>query len=239
MIDPFENSQDRGILLLNSDEIFQIGSKASRNGLSLAIHAIGDLANRTVLDAYERLRDFEKANHLKFLHHRIEHVQLLHPEDLNRLARLNITASMQPIHATSDMHISDRYWGERTRGAYAFRSLLNQGTHMIFGSDAPVEIPDPFVGLHAAVTRRRKDGSPGDEGWHSEQRISLEDALCAYTSAPAYAAGLENRAGQLASGYYADLIVLEKDPFDIPPQQLFELKPSATMVGGKWVWQSN
>lgn len=239
MLAPFENSQDLGILLLDSDEIYEIGVKAARNGLSLAIHAIGDLANRTVLDAYERLRAFEQQNNLSPLRHRIEHVQLLHPDDFGRLAQLHITASMQPLHATSDMYISDRYWGKRASGAYAFQTLLQKGTKLIFGSDAPVEIPDPFVGIHAAVTRRRTDGAPGEQGWYPQERIDLAEAFQAYTYAPAVAAGQEKRMGYLGSGAYADLIVLDEDPFLIPPERLFALKPSATMVAGRWVWQTD
>lgn len=239
MLEPFEGSEERGILLRDSDELYEIGKRAVKGGLSLAIHAIGDLANQSVLDAYERLRAYEKENNLQPLKHRIEHVQLLHPSDYGRLADLNIVASMQPIHATSDMYISDRYWGDRAGGAYIFRTLLEKKTLLTFGSDAPVEVPNPFVGLHAAVTRRRADGSPGPEGWHPEQRLSLEEALQAYTYSPALTARLENRAGHLSSGCYADLIVLEEDPFEVPSQELFGLKPSATMVGGKWVWQKD
>ena len=237
MLEPYENSTQKGILALTAAEVYEIGQKASAHGLSLAIHAIGDLANREVLDAYEKLRKYEQEQHLRPLRHRIEHVQLLHPQEYARLAKLNIIGSVQPLHATSDMVMADKFWGSRAAGAYAFNTLLRQGTQVTFGSDAPVEVPDPFAGLHAAVTRRRKDGTPGEQGWNPEQRISLSEALYAYTAAPAYAAGMEDYAGRLTAGYYADLIVLDRDPFSLPVQELYQLRPSATMVGGKWVWQ--
>ena len=237
MLEPFENSEDCGILLLKADEVYEIGRKASSHGLSLAIHAIGDRANREVLDGYQMLRSFERENGLKPQQHRIEHVQLLHPDDYSRLAQMNIIASMQPIHATSDLFISDLYWGRRAAGAYAFRTLLTRNTRLIFGSDAPVETPNPFVGIHAAVTRRRIDGTPGEDGWYPAERLPLNEVLHAYTAAPAISSGFGKRLGTLTSGSYADLIVLNQDPFEIQAQNLHLLRPDATMVGGSWVWK--
>ena len=236
MLEPFENSQERGIVLMTADEVFEIGRKASSHGMSLAIHAIGDRANRVVLDGYEKLREFEKANGYKGLQHRIEHAQLLHPDDLPRLAKLGIIGSMQPIHCTSDMLISDRYWGKRASGAYAFRTLLDYNTRLIFGSDAPVETPNPFVGIHAAVTRRRADGTPGEQGWNPQEKLPLHEVLHAYTAAPALSSGFGTRLGTLTSGSFADLIVLSQDPFEIQAQDLHQISPDATMVGGTWVW---
>ena len=204
----------------------------------MAIHAIGDRANHEVLLAYAQLRRYEQENHLPSMRHRIEHVQVLHPDDYARLAELDVIASVQPIHATSDMFTADRHWGQRSAGAYAFRTLLERGTRVCFGSDAPVESPNPFLGLHAAVTRQRPNGSPSAEGWYPNQRLSLEEALAGFTTGPAYAAGLENQLGQLAPGFYADLIVLNQDPFEIPSSSLHMLQPAATMVGGEWVWQA-
>ena len=237
MLEPFENSAEKGILLLTADQLFEYGKQASGCGLSLAVHAIGDLANREMLDGFAKLREYEKVNNLPHLKHRIEHVQLLHPQDYSRLARLDITASVQPIHNTSDIDISDRYWGKRAAGAYAFKTLLNNNTKMIFGSDAPVETPNPFVGLHAAVTRRRENGYPGPDGWYPEQRLSLEESLKAYSSTPAQVAGKGKYLGKISPGFLADLIVLEKDPFTAEPDTLHEIKPTATMVAGEWVWQ--
>ncbi|NLG97439.1 MAG: amidohydrolase [Chloroflexi bacterium] len=239
MIQPYEGeSGNTGILLLDNEQIYEYGQQASSNGISMAIHAIGDRANHEVLLAYTRLREYERANNLPSLRHRIEHVQLLHPDDYGALAKQDIIASVQPIHATSDMYTADHHWGKRAVGAYAFRTLIEQGTRLCFGSDAPVESPNPFLGIHAAVTRRRPDGSPSEEGWYSHQRLSLEEALQGFTVGPAYAAGLENKLGRLAPGFFADLIVLDIDPFTLPVEDLHCLKPSATMVGGEWVWKA-
>jgi predicted amidohydrolase YtcJ len=239
MLTPYEDTTNNlGILLLTQEQISEYGVRATQNGLSLATHAIGDRANREVINGYEKIRSFEDENHLPRRRHRIEHVQLLDPQDQQRLWQLGIIASMQPIHATSDLYIADKFWGKRAAGAYIFRTLLDYGTVLAFGSDAPVETPNPFVGLHAAVTRRRMDGTPGPEGWHPEQRIRLSEALHAYTTGPAYAAGWEQSSGKLEPGYFADLIVLETDPFSLEPDELYSVKPSATMIGGNWVWQS-
>ena len=145
---------------------------------------------------------------------------------------------MQPIHATSDMLMADQYWGERAALSYAWHTQLQNGAQLALGSDAPVESPNPFWGLHAAVTRQRADGSPGPEGWYPQQRLSMQQAIEGYTLGAAYAAGMEDRLGKLVPGYLADLIVLEQDPFVIPPADLLEMESSATMVGGEWVWQS-
>jgi predicted amidohydrolase YtcJ len=230
---------NRGILNMDSEELFEHGRKAAQVGLGMTVHAIGDRANHEVLNAYEQLRAYEHENHLPRLRHRIEHVQVIHPEDVPRLGRMNIIASMQPIHATSDMLMADRFWGlERTRLAYAMKTQLDFGAHLALGSDAPVESPNPFWGLHAAVTRRRFDGSPSPEGWHPEQKLSMAEAVEGYTLGPAYAANLENRLGRLAPNYLADLIVLEKDIFTCNPNDLLTLESSATMIGGEWVWRS-
>jgi predicted amidohydrolase YtcJ len=203
----------------------------------MTVHAIGDRANHEVLDAYEHLRAYEIERGLPHLRHRIEHVQVLHPDDVTRLAQLNVVASMQPIHATSDMLMADRYWGERSALAYAWRTQLGQGARLAFGSDAPVESPTPFWGMHAALTRRRADGSPRPEGWYPEQKLTMAEALEAYTLGPAYAAYMEDRLGRLAPGYLADMIVIEQDPFVCDPDDLLKIESAATMIGGEWVWR--
>jgi predicted amidohydrolase YtcJ len=238
MLEPYEGEESNtGKLLMSEDEIFETGRKAVDHGLSLAIHAIGDLANRTVLNAYSRLRDYEKNQKLPALRHRIEHVQILHPQDYSRLAALGIIASVQPLHATSDMQMADRYWGKRCTGAYAYRTLASSGAQMAFGSDAPVESPNPFLGLHAAVTRRLADGQPGLNGWYPEQRLSLDEALIRFTVGPAYASGQERTLGRLTPGHYADLIILDQDPFHLPPGEILNVRPIASMIGGEWVWE--
>jgi hypothetical protein len=231
--------ENRGILNVDGEELFEIGRRASEVGLSVAAHAIGDRANHEALNAFEQLRAHEGELGLPALRHRIEHVQILHPVDRPRLAALKIIASMQPIHAISDMSAADRYWGKRSRYAYAWKTQQNQGARLIFGSDAPVESPNPFLGLHAAVTRRRPDGSPAPEGWYPAERVTMRTALEAYTVGPAFAAGMEDRLGKLKPGQLADLIVVDKDPFTCPPDDLLALGASATMLAGKWVWEAS
>jgi hypothetical protein len=242
MIQPFDGGEEnsRGMLFMDAEELFEHGRLAAQNGLPLAVHAIGDRANHEVLEAFGHLRRYEQEQGITQsgggLRHRIEHVQLLHPDDVGKLSALGVTASMQPIHAPSDMLMAERFWGERTAYSYAWKLQLEHGAHLAFGSDAPVESPNPFWGLHAAVTRRRKDGSPGAQGWIPAQRIGLQEALLAYTQGGAYAAGMEERLGKLKADYLADLIVLEQDPFEVEGEELYKLRPSATMVAGEWVY---
>jgi predicted amidohydrolase YtcJ len=239
MFQPYLNEpENRGILNYDSEELFEIARKAADSGLSMAVHAIGDRAVHEVLNAYEQLRAYERKNGLPHRRHRIEHVQIIHPDDAGRLAELGVIASMQPIHAISDMLAADHWWGERSKLAYAPRAQLAAGAALAFGSDAPVESPNPFLGLHAAVTRRRPDGTPGPEGWYPEQRLTLSEALAGFTTGAAYAAGMEDRLGRLSPGHYADLIALEQDPFTSDPEALLTMQPSATMLGGEWIWQN-
>ena len=236
MLAPFEGGQNTGTLLLDEDEILEIGKKAGQNGLALAIHAIGDQANRVVLNGYAKLRAFEREQGLPHFKHRIEHVQILAPEDLPRPAELDIVASVQPVHAPSDMRMADRFLGPRAATAYAYRSLKAAGAEMVFGSDAPVEPVNPFHGLHAAVTRRQIDGSPGEAGWYSQERLSLAEALDGFSSAPARIANRGECLGKIAPGAAADLILLDQDPFTMDPQSLWSIKPRATMVDMNWVF---
>jgi len=237
MLDAYSDDPNNfGVLIGDSQHFYPILETAAKNRLAVAVHAIGDRANREVLDAYARLRDYEAKNQLPRLPHRIEHVQIIQPQDQNRLVQLGITASMQPIHATSDMFTCDRCWGERSKFAYAFKDLLDKGTRLIFGSDAPVESPNPFIGIHAAVTRRRPDGSPGTEGWYPQQKLDLSTTLKAYTSTPASIYGRQFEQGNLTPGCFADLILLDQDPFKASAEDLHFLAPSGTMVAGEWVW---
>lgn len=238
MFQPYEgNPQNSGTLLLDSEQVMEYGRKAAQSRLSLAIHAIGDRTNHEMLNGLEHLRAYEAENRLPFLRHRIEHVQCIHPQDERRLSQMGIIASMQPQHATSDMFTADHHWGKRGEQAYVFRTLMESGATLAFGSDAPVEVPNPFWGMHAAVTRRRQNGDPSDKGWYPRQRLSILDALHGYTTGPAFAAGQEKHLGRLAPGFLADLIVLDEDPFAVEPQRIFTLAPKATMVGNEWVWR--
>ena len=205
-------------------------SRANAAGLGCAIHAIGDRANREVLDIYQ-------AGGRPGMRNRVEHLQILHPDDVPRVGRLGVVASMQPLQATSDMAISDRHLGARAGEAYVFRTLLDAGAVLAFGSDCPVEPINPLLGIQAAVTRRRRDGSPGAEGWHPEQRLTVEEAVRAYTWGAAYAAGLEQRLGMLAPGRLADLTVLDRDPWAVDTMEITEIGVSGTVVGGEWVWR--
>jgi predicted amidohydrolase YtcJ len=230
LYEPYEGEPDNyGIPILEQAELAEIGRRSNQAGLSLAIHAIGDRANRMALDVLEM---YPTAGPLP---HRIEHVQLLHPNDLARLAAQDVTASVQPVHAPSDMLMAERHWGKRTRYAYAFRTLLESGTRLAFGSDAPVEPVAPLLGIHAAVTRRRLDGTPGPDGWHPEQRLSVHQAVLGFTVGPAQAAGCAQRVGTLTPGKLADLIVLDRDLFEIDPMGIPGTRVLGTMIGGEWV----
>ena len=230
MLEPYEGEPDNvGILTLDREALEDLARRAVDGGLPLAVHAIGDRANRMVLDVLAGVGG-------PGLRHRIEHVQLLHPDDVGRLASLGVVASMQPIHAVQDAPMADRYWGDRCATAYAWRSLLDAGTVVAFGSDCPVEDLNPFLGIHAAVTRARPDGYGGPGGWHPEQRTTIEEAVRAYTWGTAYAAGMEDRLGRLASGYLADLIVLDRDIFACDPDAIPQTRVVGTMVGGRWVF---
>lgn len=240
MFQPYAGEENnRGILNMDGEELFEHGRKAAGIGLGMTVHAIGDRANHEVLNAYEQLRRYEKENELPHMRHRVEHVQVLHPDDVARLGQLNLVASMQPIHAISDMKMADDFWGERARLSYAWRTQQDHGARLAFGSDAPVDSPNPFWGLHAALTRRRADGLPSAEGWYPEQKLSMAEAWEAYTLGPAYAAYMDDRLGRLAPNHLADLIVLEKDPFTCGPDELLTLGSSATMMNGEWVYRSD
>src|SRR6184192_2804501 len=190
-------------------------------GFPVAVHAIGDLANRDTLDAFEATRDLWAPAGLR---PRIEHAQLLAPEDLPRFARLGVAASVQFSHAPSDRDLADAYWAGKTDGAYAYRSLLESGAVLANGSDAPIEELDPWAGVCAGVLR----------DWRPEQALTVEKALVSTCVTPAWLTGDERRRGKLIPGYLADLVVLDRDPVTCPPQELSDVQVVATMVGGRW-----
>ncbi|MDY6872696.1 MAG: amidohydrolase [Chloroflexota bacterium] len=236
MLAPYNGTENTGQLLLSEEQLISLGKEALDHGLALTIHAIGDRANRIVLDAYEELRRYETGQSLPHYPHRIEHVQIIDPQDLPRLAELGIVASVQPIHALSDMVMADNYLGQRARFAYAYRSLQENGATLVFGSDAPVESVNPFLGLAAAVTRRRQSGDPGPSGWQPQERVSLQTALISFSQTPAQIAG-RDYLGRLAQGCKADFIILENDPFLAPTMEIANLKPSATIINGECVYR--
>jgi predicted amidohydrolase YtcJ len=237
MVEPYEGEPDNtGITVTDKEEMYELVSRASAAGMSSAVHAIGDKAVHDVLDVYQTVRQEEAARGVprRQRRHRIEHVQLIHPDDAHRLGELDIIASMQPIHATSDWEMAERYWGPRARWSYNWRAQIEAGARLAFGSDAPVEPFAPLKGIFAAVTRRRPDGAPGPEGWYPEGRLDMQTALLGFTQGPAYAAGMENDLGQIAPGFLADLIVLDRDLFTIAPNEILSTQVLGTLIGGEW-----
>jgi len=217
-----------GVRITSGEELAEIIRAGARAGWPVAVHAIGDLANREALDAFETTRgDWQPLG----LRHRIEHAQCLAPEDVGRFAELGVACSVQFSHAPSDRDLADRFWAGRTDGAYAFRSLWESGALVANGSDAPVEELDPIAGIAAGVLRTI-DERPA---WHPEQTLTVQQALEASTVYPAWLAGDERRRGKLLPGYLADLVVLDRDPLAIEPEELPSLQVVATMVGGRWV----
>ena len=213
----------------------ELVSRASAAGFASTIHAIGDRAVHDVLDVYESVRgeEAERGEARSTRRHRIEHVQLIHPDDVERLAQLDMIASMQPIHATSDYQIADRYWGARAAYSYNPRLQLDRGCRAWRSARTrPYDYIGPLRGIHAAVTRQRADGSPGADGWNPAARLTVDEALRAYTLGAAYAAGMEDRLGRLAPGYLADLVVLDRDLYAIPPAEILDVQ----VVGddGRW-----
>jgi len=194
------------------------------------VHAIGDAAVRRVLDAYAQTRSEYRPLAARLL--RIEHAQLIQPDDVARFASLEVIASMQPIHAVSDWRAADAHWGARSRHGYAWRDLLGAGARLAFGTDAPVERIEPLPSLHAAVTRRDQRGEPAG-GWYPEQCLTLAEAVHAYTSGSAAAERASARRGSLAPGKDADLVVLAPDPFALEPDALRDTRVELTVVGGR------
>jgi predicted amidohydrolase YtcJ len=235
LLEPYEDApDDRGIATIEVEELVELMRTARAAGIGVATHAIGDAATRLVLDAAEAVRADDPGRRQIL---RVEHAQLVHPDDLPRFARLGVVASMQPIHATSDMRVADRRWGARCRTGYPWRSLLDAGAHLAFGTDAPVEPPDPMIGIHAAVTRQR-DGEP-EGGWYPEQRISVAEAIRAYTLGSAAAAGLAHEQGSITPGKLADLVVLSADPHEIAPAELADVNVALTIFDGRVVYVSD
>jgi predicted amidohydrolase YtcJ len=218
--------------LAHREEMFADMKAADRAGLHIAIHAIGDHANKAILDLYERL---EQENGPADRRLRIEHAQHLRPEDIPRFARLHVVASMQPYHCIDDGRWAQTRIGhQRALTTYAFRSLLDAGTVLAFGSDWFVAPMDPFAGIYAATTRRTLDGkNPG--GWIPEQKITVKEAVHAYTVGSAYAESQEDSKGAIAVGKLADFDVLSDDIFQLDPVKIENVKAVMTVLGGEIV----
>lgn len=238
MFDPYtDDPGNRGLPLLPmqpTSRMEEAVAGSDKAGIQPAIHAIGDRANAEVLDIFVRVSGNDARNR-RF---RIEHAQHVRPQDFARFAKLGVIASMQPYHAIDDGRWAEKRIGEaRARTSYAWRSMLDAGAPLAFGTDWPVAPLNSLLGVYAAVTRATLDGKhPG--GWFPEQRLTVEEALRAYTQGSAYAAFEENEKGTIAPGKLADLVVLSDDLFSIPPARIKDVRVVLTVVGGKVVYQA-
>jgi predicted amidohydrolase YtcJ len=230
MLEPYEGG-GTGLDLMSPAELRETVARALAGRLAVAVHAIGDRAVRRTLDAFEAAGAGARRAPLPC---RVEHVQLLHPDDRPRFAALGIAASLQPLHCTADLELVERHWGERRARAYPWRTLLASGTRLAFGSDAPVESPSVAASLHAAVTRTRADGTPAG-GFVPGECVTLDEALTAHTEAPARLAGSWPRIGRLAPGAAADLVVWDRDLHATPAAELVHARPACTVIGGRVV----
>ncbi len=225
-----------GLLIHDPDRLEQLILRADDEGFQPVVHAIGDRANALVLDIFARLAPLRTDR--RRWRPRIEHAQVVRPEDRARFRSLDVIASIQPSHCIDDMRWAEARIGRaRSAQAYNVRSFLDAGVHVAFGSDWFVAPLDPMVGLYAAVTRQFRDGTPS-EGWFREQCITLAQAIDCYTRGSAYAEFAEDRKGVLKPGYLADLVVLSRDIFAVPPREILDTQPVLTMVGGRIVFDA-
>ena len=236
LIQAYTDRDDTKGLAFNSlDVLTAMVKKAADKGFQVNVHAIGDQGNRDVLDAFEAVAGGKPSP----LRHRIEHAQILALGDIPRFAQLGVIASMQPIHATSDMNMAeDRLGGERILGGYAWRRLLNAKAVIAAGSDFPVEPANPFYGIYAAVSRRDQAGWP-EKGWYTDQAMTREEVLKAFTLDAAFAAHQEKELGSLEAGKWADFIVVDRDILSVPEAELWQTKVLQTWVGGELVFDSS
>jgi len=228
-----DRAGERGLAFLTDSQLRNLMSRAAMDGLQLAVHAIGDAANAQVLDAIDELSETYTGDR----RWRIEHAQIVDPADIPRFGRHGIIASMQPVHQTSDRTMAEARLGpNRLGGAYAWEAMLRVGARLAFGSDTPVESPDPFAGLAAAITREDAEGQPPG-GWLPDQRISREAALAGFTTGAAYAAFAEGRVGRLAPGLHADFVLIDRDPLLVTPRELRATVVEETWLDGRRVFQ--
>jgi len=238
LLQPYSDApQTKGVITTPQSEVYQLARSSLQRGFQLCTHAIGDAANRMVLDAYASALKAAPDTHDPRL--RIEHAQVLAPEDIPRFARLGVIPSMQPTHATSDMKWAEARLGpERIKGAYAWRSVLDTGVHLPLSSDFPGETLNPFYGVYAAITRQDPEGNPPG-GWYPEQRLTLDEALRGYTTEAAFAEFEENDKGSIEKGKLADLTVISQDVTRVAPKEILSIHVVKTFVGGKLVYESD
>ena len=237
MIEPYENTTETGMLLISEEELYSIAQKASFNQLQLAIHSIGDLANRIVINTFAKLRKWEAEQNRTGLAHRIEHLQTCQLDDLQILRGLDVVASVQPIHLASDVPAANHWLGNRCEGTYAFNSISKAGIPTVFGSDAPVEPPDCLLGIHTAVYRTQRDDTPTN-GWQPQEKIPPLAALAGFTRNPHDHFPLtDTKLGIIKPGYNADLVVLDDFPLTLVNRSIKNLEIQKTMIDGEWVWE--
>jgi predicted amidohydrolase YtcJ len=236
MLAPYsDDPSTSGILIMEPDKLRQMAIERDKAGFQLAFHAIGDRANRVALDVFEAVA---KANGARDRRDRIEHAQVVAPEDLPRFAKLNVIASLQPSHQTTDMRWAEQRVGpDRIKGAYAWATLEKSGARLAFGTDSPVEPINPMRGLYACVTRELPDGGPPG-GWQPQEKISLDDCIAAYTYGSAYAQFEEGRKGRLRIGQFADFIILSNDLTKVAPSEYGKTRVLHTFVGGRSVFDA-
>nr|MEE4268346.1 amidohydrolase family protein [Candidatus Krumholzibacteria bacterium] len=228
-----DHAGHRGLAVSSADHLRAQAQRAAQAGFQVGTHAIGDRANTLVLDIYQEIMTAEKLEDPRW---RIEHAQILTQADIPRFAELGVIAAMQPVHCTSDMDwAGDRLCEDRLPGAYAWRSLLDSGAHVCWGTDFPVEKVSALDGLYAARTRTHHDGTPPG-GWQAQEKVDARTALELYTVASAYAAFLEDELGRIEVGYLADLTVLDGDPVACAPAALLDMKILQTIVQGRVVY---
>ena len=233
MHEAYENNNvNYGVPTLSEDELEMYFEKTHLNGISMAVHAIGDRANTELLDFFGKKYAVSRKLGLK---HRIEHVQIIRREDIPKLKKYNVAASVQPIHVVSDRDMADRYWGKRARWAYPFATMLKRGAKVAFGSDCPIEDPNPMRGIYAAVARKRHGDDRGP--WYAQECVTLKDAIRAYTETAADICTWSGRRGVLAAGYDADFVILSDDIYKVKTDDIPDIKVLATAVNGEIVYQ--
>ncbi len=241
LLEPYSDHDTAGLLTQKEDVVLPMLKEALKKGIQVEVHAIGDRANRTILDWYEKA--FNETPPIERMDRsdprwRVEHAQIVHPDDIPRFAKLKIIPSMQPSHAIGDLHFAvSRLGVKRLAGAYAWQSFIKQGNVIAGGSDAPVERGEPMIEFYAAVARKDQKGFSGD-GWHPEQAATREQALKMFTIWAAFAAFEEKQRGSIEVGKYADLTVLSADIMKIPEAEILKTRCAMTVINGEIVWEA-